>query len=110
MLLRGKLERSEWEEWSFLLIVEGPVIIEKKSKYTKRRGHRICDSVSIRTHLGCVLEMGQMPDEQPLLEMVYKWQLIFSDELARLADSLTFSQRPPQIICLCLCLVFLAVY
>jgi hypothetical protein len=54
--------------------------------------------------------MGQMPDEQPLLEMVYKWQLIFSDELARLADSLTFSQRPPQIICLCLCLVFLAVY
>lgn len=48
MLLRGKLERSEWEEWSCLLIVEGPVITKKKSKYTKQKGHRICDSVSIR--------------------------------------------------------------
>lgn len=37
MLLRGKLERSEWEEWPCLLVVEGPVIIKKILKYKTKR-------------------------------------------------------------------------
>jgi hypothetical protein len=43
--------------------------------------------------------MGQMPDEQTLLEIVYKWQPIFSDRLVRLADSLTSktSSSEPEI-------------